>query len=57
MADFLHQELKALGIKVTVEGTKDSDWILVDCNGIVVVHLFKPETRQFYNLEKMWQSN
>ena len=38
----------------TTEGQQQSDWVLVD--GInVVVHLFRPEVRDFYNLEKMWQ--
>lgn len=43
----------ALTRKVLVEGVPDCDWVLVDA-GDVVVHLFKPESRTFYNLEKMW---
>jgi len=37
------------------EGFPDCDWVLVD-NPYVIVHIFKPETRKFYNLEKMWQA-
>ncbi|WOJ89623.1 ribosome silencing factor [Methylocapsa polymorpha] len=36
-----------------VEGLQNCDWVLVD-GGDVIVHIFKPEVRQFYNLEKMW---
>jgi ribosome-associated protein len=36
-----------------VEGLNQCDWVLVDA-GDVIVHIFRPETRQFYNLEKMW---
>ena len=37
-----------------IEGLKSCDWVLVDL-GDIVVHLFRPEVRSFYNLEKMWQ--
>jgi ribosome-associated protein len=36
-----------------VEGLQNCDWVLVDA-GDVIVHIFRPEVRQFYNLEKMW---
>lgn len=36
-----------------VEGVQNCDWVLVDA-GDVIVHIFRPEVRQFYNLEKMW---
>jgi ribosome-associated protein len=36
-----------------VEGQSNCDWVLVDAND-VIVHIFRPEVRQFYNLEKMW---
>lgn len=53
MADHLVKKLKATGHTAKVEGAKQSDWVLIDA-GDVIVHLFRPETRQFYNLEKMW---
>lgn len=53
MADHLMQKLKAVGLKPRVEGMQTGDWVLIDA-GDVVVHLFRPEVRAFYNLEKMW---
>lgn len=54
MADHLQAKLKELSAKpVGVEGARVGDWVLVD-GGDVVVHLFRPEVRRFYNLEKMW---
>ena len=54
MADHLIQKLKAEGIRqVPAEGMAQRDWVLLD-SGDVVVHLFRPEIRSFYNLEKLW---
>lgn len=54
MAAHLRDKLKASGLKdVHTEGLAQSDWVLVDA-GDIVVHLFKPEMRAFYALEKMW---
>lgn len=39
-----------------VEGQPHCDWVLVDA-GDMIVHIFRPEVRQFYNLEKMWQAD
>ena len=37
-----------------IEGLQTADWVLIDAND-VIVHLFRPEVRTFYNLERMWQ--
>jgi ribosome-associated protein len=54
MAQHLSEKLKDAGLKrVQVEGAGGSDWVLIDA-GDIVVHLFKPEARIMYALEKMW---
>lgn len=53
MAEHLMETLKHRGYTVKVEGLKASDWVLIDA-GDAIVHLFRPEVRAFYNLEKMW---
>jgi ribosome-associated protein len=54
MADKLIERLKAAGVSgIAAEGATDSDWVLID-TGDVIVHLFRPESREFYNLEKLW---
>jgi ribosome-associated protein len=54
MAELLREELKKKGMKdIHIEGLPQSDWVLVDA-GDVIVHIFRPEVRAFYNLEKMW---
>ena len=48
------QDLHKAGIKkVRVEGMPHCDWVLIDA-GDVIVHVFRPEVRTFYQLEKMW---
>ncbi|MBJ27035.1 MAG: ribosome silencing factor [Rhodospirillaceae bacterium] len=50
----LRNLFKLVGIKsVLFEGEENGDWILIDARD-VIVHLFRPEVRSFYNLEKMW---
>jgi ribosome-associated protein len=57
IADQLVDKLKAFGQKdVRVEGLETSDWVLVDA-GNVIVHIFRPEVRSFYNLEKLWSEH
>lgn len=53
LADHLHDKLKALGLHASVEGVPQCDWVLID-GGDIIIHLFRPEVRDFYNLEKMW---
>ena len=54
MAEHLSETLKQdHGILVKTEGKEAADWVLID-TGDVIVHLFRPEVREFYQLEKMW---
>lgn len=54
LADHVMRKLKDAGVKdVRIEGLPQADWVLVDA-GDVVVHLFRPEVRSFYNIEKIW---
>lgn len=54
LADRLLRALKEAGFgKAQVEGLPHADWVLIDA-GDVIVHLFRPEVRTFYNIEKIW---
>lgn len=54
MAQKLAERIKqATGRSARVEGLPVADWVLIDA-GDVIVHLFRPEVRSFYNLERMW---
>lgn len=54
IAEKLVQSLKEAGhSRVRIEGMPACDWVLIDA-GDLIVHLFRPEVRGFYNLEKMW---
>jgi ribosome-associated protein len=56
IAEQLVQKLKGMGrTRVRIEGMGSRDWVLVDA-GDVIVHVFRPEVREFYNLEKMWSA-
>ena len=56
IAEHVVKDLNEAGIKgVHVEGLPHCDWVLIDC-GDVIVHVFRPEVRAFYNLEKMWMA-
>ncbi|MCB5408753.1 ribosome silencing factor [Pseudogemmobacter faecipullorum] len=50
LADRLKQKF---GIHARMEGKETGDWVLID-SGDVIVHVFRPEVREFYQLEKMW---
>lgn len=54
MANKLSETIKAMrGAPVRVEGLQTADWVLLDADD-VIVHIFRPEVRSFYNLERMW---
>ena len=55
IAQKIEENLKAGGFRCTMEGEVKADWVLIDAFD-VIVHIFRPEVREFYNLEKMWQS-
>lgn len=57
IADRLVDDLKAAGSRdIRVEGLPHADWVLLDV-GDILVHVFHPEARAFYNLEKMWTAD
>ena len=54
LADRIGHALKAIGARVLrIEGAAQGDWVLVDARD-VIVHLFRPDVRNFYKLEKVW---
>ncbi|MCR4267863.1 ribosome silencing factor [Nitratireductor sp. ZSWI3] len=56
VADHLLRALKEAGLGAArVEGLSGADWVLID-SGDIIVHVFRPEVREFYNIEKMWQA-
>jgi len=55
VADRVLENLRKAGVPdLRVEGMPHCDWVLIDA-GDVIVHVFRPEVRDFYNLEKMWE--
>lgn len=58
IADRIRRKLRETGLasRVRVEGMEACDWVLID-TGDIVVHIFQPEVRDFYKLEKMWQAD
>lgn len=58
VADQVRRKLKSSGYAghVRVEGMEACDWVLID-TGDIVIHIFQPEVRDFYNLEKMWMAD
>jgi ribosome-associated protein len=56
VAEHLIKALKDAGLgNARVEGLASADWVLID-SGDIIVHIFRPEVREFYNLEKMWMA-
>jgi ribosome-associated protein len=53
IAEHLAETLRVDGLKCRVEGLQQGDWVLIDAVD-VIVHVFRPEVRAFYNLEQMW---
>ena len=57
MADNLVKKYKEIGLRTpSPEGMSNGDWVLIDAKD-VIIHLFRPEVRDFYSLEKMWAKN
>ena len=54
LADNLVDRLLEQGVRTRTEGLRNGDWVIVDA-GDVIVHIFRPEVRTFYNIEKMWR--
>ncbi len=56
LADYVQTALKEYGLtKMGIEGTESNDWVLIDA-GDLIIHIFRPEVREFYNIEKIWTS-
>ncbi len=55
IAQKIEEELKKAGCRCSMEGETRADWVLIDAFD-VIAHIFRPEVRDFYNLEKMWTS-
>ena len=53
LAKYIEEFLKPISSSMRIEGKNNGDWVLVD-NGDLIVHLFRPEVREVYNLEKIW---
>src|SRR6185437_3446482 len=56
MAERVRDTLDRIGPRPSLEGLEQGDWVLIDA-GDVIVHLFRPEVRSYYNLEKMWRAD
>ncbi|RMB07893.1 ribosome-associated protein [Eilatimonas milleporae] len=57
LADHVLKTLKEARVKnISVQGLEQADWVLIDA-GDVVIHIFRPEVRSFYNLDKMWATD
>ncbi|MCB1591646.1 MAG: ribosome silencing factor [Alphaproteobacteria bacterium] len=56
LAEKLRKKLEKVGLKnIRIEGLPQADWVVLDA-GDVIVHIFRPEVRAFYNIEKMWMA-
>jgi|Transcript_23532 ribosome-associated protein len=56
ICDQLIKDIKGAGFaSPRIEGQNAGDWVLMDC-GDIIIHIFRPEIRDFYNIEKMWMA-
>ncbi len=56
LADYAIKAMKEMGHKdISVQGLEQADWVLIDA-GDIIAHIFRPEVRNFYNLDKMWSA-
>jgi ribosome-associated protein len=56
IAEQIQRKLKERGLgRIRIEGQEACDWVLLD-TGDIIVHVFRPEVREFYNLEKLWSA-
>jgi ribosome-associated protein len=56
VADRIVEDLRKAGVAARIEGVPHCDWVLIDASD-VIVHVFRPEVRAFYNIEKMWSAS
>lgn len=56
IAENVMEGLSVAGISTHAEGMPNCDWVLIDA-GDIIVHVFRPEVREFYSLERMWSGN
>ncbi|UTW55827.1 ribosome silencing factor [Kordiimonas sp. SCSIO 12610] len=57
LADYALKAIKETGFKgASVQGLEQADWVLIDA-GDIIVHIFRPEVRSFYNLDKLWTTD
>ena len=56
IAQKLAERIKKAGRNALIEGLPSADWVLIDA-GDIIIHVFRPEVRAFYNIEKMWQAD
>tara|TARA_S200000501_G_C20807428_1_gene736824 strand:+ start:1016 stop:1354 length:339 start_codon:yes stop_codon:yes gene_type:complete len=57
LSNYISEDLKKQNLAMlNIEGKKNGDWIIVDI-GDIIIHLFRNEVREYYNLEKMWSIN
>ncbi len=57
LADYLREAFATLGVRqIRIEGQSEANWVLVDA-GDVIIHIFRPDVRRYYDLDGIWQKN